>query len=1089
MKSTTLTIVLRTNTWLLAAMAVSFGLVFLVDINTSVGYAAWILYLVPVGLALLQPWLPLPLLGAGLATVLIALGLVLSPTGMDVRVAMFNRSAAVLACWTLGYLVWRTLQLRAQAARLQWLQQGEAQVSSALVGEQTVEWVAQAALGALCPLVGAEAGVLYQLEQVGDGDAPEPAAPTSQGSWLLGGAHGVDVASLPLRLPGRHGLLGLVGPESGIRLVRDVGEHHVAVATGLGSSEPRQVVLCPLMADGVLVGVMELGLLRAVDHFDAEQALLQRCAEPVGHAVRAAGYRQKLVALLEETRSQSQLLQEQQEELRVSNEELEERNQRLQATEEELRQQSEELKALNEELTERAVALEQQKAEVQSSNRSLEAARQELEAKARQLETTGRYKSEFLANMSHELRTPLNSLLLLSGALQANEEGNLTPDQLESVAIIAKGGRDLLTLINDILDLSKIEAGKLVFHREPVDLAELAQGVAAQLRPMAEKKGLQLLLDLASDAPAVITSDGQRIEQVLKNLLSNAIKFTERGQVTLALGALAGPTPVTHGVLPQGVALAVSDTGIGIALERQGEVWEAFQQADGSTSRRYGGTGLGLTISRQLAQHLGGDIQLESQPGKGSTFTLLLPLASPESAQGENRMGVASPVALAAAEHAQQVVPVPQPASAVVVPNVSGDTTLPGHNPLSDDRSQLAPGERSMLLVEDDEVFARLVMRMVRKQGFKVLVATLGSDGLALARHFRPAGIVLDLGLPDMDGEEVLRQLKADERTRNIPVHIASGRDKDPALLLMGAAAYLKKPVDAAQLAQVLESVAHFDPSRARRVLVVEDHLPTQTGLKKLLSRDGAEVLVAGSGAAALAQLQQQPVDCLVLDLTLPDMDGLTFLKTLQAQTKALPPVVVHTGKDLSETEYRALREYSDRIVVKGSLSPERLTEEVSLFLHTMGTRVPASTLAPLPPAAHAEQVLVGRKLLIVDDDVRNTFALAKALKPHQLEVVLADDGQLALDKLAADPGIELVLMDIMMPVMDGYEAMRRIRADSRWADLPVIALTAKAMADDKQKCLDAGASDYLPKPVDMDRLLAMLRVWLSRRAPGDDGG
>lgn len=1084
MKPASFSAVMQSNAPLLAVVLVGFGVVFLVDVNTSVGYAAWILYLVPVGLALLQPWGPLPLWGAALATVLIGAGLLLSPPGMDMHVALFNRSAAVLACWTLGYLVWRTLQLRAQASRLQWLQQGEAQVSSALVGEQSVAWVAEAALKALCPLVRAETGVVYQLGVATDG---------AEASWLLGGAHGVDAASLPLNLPVRHGLLGLVHQAPALRLLTDVGDSHVAVATALGCSAPRHVVLCPLLAEGTLIGVMELGLLRHVNTFAAEQALLERCAEPVGHALRAAVYRQQLVALLAETRNQSQQLQVQQEELRVSNEELEERNQRLQATEEELRQQSEELKALNEELTERAIALEQQKAEVVTSNTHLEATRKQLEGKALELETSGRYKSEFLANMSHELRTPLNSLLLLSGALQANDGGNLTEDQLESVAIIAKGGRDLLTLINDILDLSKIEAGKLVFQREPVDLPELVQGVAAQLRPLAEKKGLELLLQVAPGSPGVITSDGQRIEQVLKNLLSNAIKFTERGQVVLSVAPLATPVATAHGRVTQGVTLAVRDTGIGIAPGRQREVWEAFQQADGSTSRRYGGTGLGLTISRQLAQHLGGDMQLESQPGQGSTFTLALPLASPVSAQGENRMSPATSAPASALAEASAAWPAPSLALPTAAPEpvplvAAGAGGLPSVNPLQDDREQLQPGERSMLIVEDDEGFARLVMRMVRKQGFKVLVANRGADGLALAKHFRPAGVVLDLGLPDMDGEEVLRQLKADPRTQSIPVHIASGRDKDPALLVMGAAAYLKKPVEAAQLTQVLESVAHFDPDRPRRVLVVEDHLPTQVGLKKLLSRDGTKVEVADSGAAALALLDNSSVDCLVLDLTLPDMSGLDFLKTLQAKGQALPPVVVHTGKDLSEVEYRALREYSDRIVVKGALSPERLTEEVSLFLHTMGNRMPGSALAPAPAVA-ASDVLAGRKVLIVDDDVRNTFALAKALRPYKLEVVLADDGQLALDKLAADPGIELVLMDIMMPVMDGYEAMRRIRADKRWADLPVIALTAKAMAEDKQKCLDAGANDYLAKPVDMDRLLAVLRIWLSRAPAGGGRG
>lgn len=933
-----------------------------------------------------------------------------------------------------------------------WLEEGLARLSETLRGDWSQTELAERALAALTEVLAAPIGAFYLAN-----DDSELMLTASRGF-----SHRLPLSD---RITAGRGLLGIAVAQTDIMTLRDVPADYLPIGSGLGETGARGLLLMPICYLGTCYGAVELAKLGA---FSANEVdLARRAVESIAVTMGMAKARHVNAELLTKSQTLNDELQTQQEELRVMNEELEERNKRLQTTEEELRQQSEELQALNEELEEKSLLLEQQKAEVDQKNRVLELTGQELEDKAAELEISSRYKSEFLANMSHELRTPLNSLLLLSRMLLDNEDNNLTEDQLESMRIIHKGGQDLLALINDILDLSKIEAGKLVFHQESVVLSELLNGISDQLKPMATKKGLNFEVTFANEAPEAIESDGQRIEQVLKNLLSNALKFTHTGGISLHVAPIVQSVRLPHGKLDQGVMISVCDTGIGIPLDRQRDIWEAFQQADGSTSRKFGGTGLGLTISRQLAWHLGGEILLNSTPEQGATFTLALPLALSENL-------------LTTSSSDEPRIPVIQQAVDTVTATTNESVTgvIEAGNALNDDRDVLTSTDRIMLIIEDDLDFARIVMRQVHKKHLKALVAVTGGEGLALAQRFKPEGIMLDLGLPDMDGREVLRKLKNDQRTRVIPVHIVSASDRDPVLLQMGAAAYLKKPVQAEDLAQVFETLARFDPNRARQVLIVEDDPGTQAALSRLLSRDGTVVRCLSTGREALTLLTHETVDCLILDLRLPDMDGLEFLKALQLLDGPLPPVVVHTGKDLSEQEYKALREYSERIVVKGAQSPERLLEEVSLFLHTVGTHLPTAQQT----VVMAKDALLGRKVLIVDDDVRNTFALAKALRPYGLDVVLADDGQLALEKLEQDHGIELVLMDIMMPVLDGYETMRLIRAQPRWQDLPIIALTAKAMTEDKQKCLQAGANDYLSKPIDIERLLSMIQIWLNHR-------
>jgi len=866
--------------------------------------------------------------------------------------------------------------------------------------------------------------------------------PDERGELVLA-AHHAFSHRLPLseRITAGRGLLGQAVAAGKVQILRDVPPDYLPLGSGLGEAAAGEVLLVPFLYRGEVFGAAEFA---RFGHFEDHQVkFAERAAEPVAVTLGMAYSRVQTAALLSQSQTLSEELQAQQEELRIRNDEM---------------------IVMNEELEEKTQALNKQKEDLAGKNAELEAAGRDLEQKAEQLALGSRYKSEFLANMSHELRTPLNSLLILSHILTDNVDGNLNDDQIESLRIIHKGGEDLLILINDILDLSKIEAGMIVIEKASVELPVLLNDVARQLRPIAESKGLDFTVTIAPEAVRYIVSDGHRIEQIVKNLLSNALKFTSKGGIGVTLAPLPPGVFLPRGEAARGVAILVEDTGIGIPVERQREVWDAFQQADGSTSRKFGGTGLGLTISRHLARLLGGEILLTSEPDRGSTFTVVLPLDLPPDVETEAARAPARARAPLAGIPA-----LPEPESLSVL------------NLLGDDRDAITPGDKAMLIIDDDPDFAGLVMRQVRSKGFRALVAATGGEGLALARYLLPSGIVLDRGLPDLDGEEVLRRLKADERTRAIPVHIASGRDKDPALLLMGAAAYLHKPVSVEDLARIFDSVAHFAPGQPRRVLVVEDDPATQTGLKKLFGKGDTIVDCVTTGAETQAILKDTRYDCLILDLKLPDMSGLELLQALQAREEDLPPIVVHTGQELTADEYKALREYSNRIVVKGAQSPERLMEEVSLFLHTVSAHMPLSRRQAAQKLEFPKDRLAGRKVMIVDDDVRNTFALAKVLRPHGLDIVLADDGQLALDNLAGDPEIDLVLMDIMMPVMDGYEAMRRIRADGRWPGLPIIAMTAKAMAEDKQKCLDAGANDYLPKPVGIEQLLALVQVWLTR--------
>ncbi|WP_296927899.1 response regulator [Thiohalocapsa sp.] len=870
------------------------------------------------------------------------------------------------------------------------------------------------------------------------------------------------------------GLVGQCALEHTPILLTEVPDDYIKISSGLGEATPRTIRVTPLLRDERLVGVIELGFVQRPAALVL--SYLDQAMPAVAVAVESARARADLADALTESQQLTEELTAQQEELRAANEELEEQTERLKASEARLQTQQEELQASNEELEEKNEALQRQQREIAEANAGLARQREALAEKARELETASKYKSEFLSNMSHELRTPLNSLLLLAASLAENATANLTDEQVESARIIERSGQDLLGLINEILDLARIEAGRTELKPETVVLAEVAQVLDDTFRPLATDRGLELQVGIEPTAPEQIFADRRRLEQVLRNFLSNAIKFTDKGSVTLCFGRPDPALDLRRSGLDPAATLAVSvtDTGIGIPAEEQSVIFEAFQQIDAGTARRYGGTGLGLSISRNLAELMGGEIQLSSEPAQGSCFTLFVPLTSPEPATTPDADGASrQPSAAQAAGLEQTMAP---PAAAPAPPPEAA------HAGVADDRAAIADGDTTVLLVEDDARFAKLLIDQCHRRGFKALMAGSGEEGLRLAAAHAPQAVILDIRLPGMDGWAVLERLKDNPETRHIPVHVMSVDEGPSDVLHRGAVGFLQKPVAREALEAAFQRLEHVFSRAVKDLLVVEDETVLRHEMVHLMASDDVRVAEAGTGAEAIARLEQQRFDCMVLDLGLPDMTGLELLRRLSRKTGiAVPPVVVYTGRELTREEDLELRNYSDSIIVKGARSRERLLDETSLFLHRMVGGMPERARRMITDLHDPDRFFKDRRVLLVDDDMRNVFALSKILEAKGLTVVKAEDGQHALDVLAGEHGIELVLMDIMMPGMDGYETMRRIRARPELAHLPIIALTAKAMKEDNERCIAAGADDYLSKPVNLERLLSMLRVWLYR--------
>jgi CheY-like chemotaxis protein len=744
---------------------------------------------------------------------------------------------------------------------------------------------------------------------------------------------------------------------------------------------------------------------------------------------------------LDESRRQSEELQTQQEEMRVGNEELQ--------------AQSDALRMAHTQLEERKEELESSNAHLVSQRDALERVQLQLSDKASELERASRYKSEFMANMSHELRTPLNSTLILAKLLGDNPHGNLSAEQVKFANTIYASGNDLLALINDILDLSKIEAGKVDVHAEPTTVGQLVAPVVQTFEPVAKHK--QLRFSTALDERLALHTDAQRVQQILKNLLSNAFKFTDSGEVGLSV----------HGT-PSGVEFAVHDTGVGIPAHQHEVIFEAFRQADGTTNRRFGGTGLGLSISRDLARLLGGEVSVASELGGGSRFVLTLPREY-------------KPVA------PEPAAPTPTLAGVRQARRAATPTPPPIETPLSAaDRARLDKldkGRRLLLAIEDDEAFAEVLAHLARELDFEFMLARTADEGVRMALEFVPSAVLLDMKLPDHSGLSVLDRLKRNPSTRHIPVHVCSVADHSLAALSMGAAGYLLKPVKREDLAVALSGLMERF-SRVRRVLIVEDDAVQREAISKLLEHQALEIVAAASVAEALDALSRATFDCVVTDLSLPDASGFELLEQLAANDHyAFPPVIVYTGRSLTAEEEQRLQRYSSSIIIKGARSPERLLDEVTLFLHQVEAELPPDRQRMLRQARDREAVFAGRKILIAEDDVRNIFALGHVLEPKGAELIIARNGREAVEQLRRRPDIDLVLMDIMMPEMDGLEAMRTIRGldGARYAKLPIIALTAKAMPDDQVRCMRAGANDYIAKPLDVEMLLSLIRVWMPK--------
>jgi CheY-like chemotaxis protein/HAMP domain-containing protein len=905
-----------------------------------------------------------------------------------------------------------------------WLKTNLAKFTRMLQGQRDLFTVGQTLLSELAPLVSAQQGAIYQMAQ------------TEEGPGVLRRLAGYAVgSSQPERFGLGEGLVGQCALERERILVEEIPSEYTSIHSSLGEARPVSVVVFPVTFEGQTKAVIELASLHSftTGHLN----FLEQLTESIGVVLNT----------IEATmRTENLLLQSQQ----------------LTA---ELQSGQKELQQTNEELEQKARELAEQNAEVERKNVEIEQARRAVEEKAAELALTSKYKSEFLANMSHELRTPLNSILILGQQLADNSGRNLNDKQVEFARSIHSAGSDLLNLINDILDLSKIESGTVTVEVEEIAFTALRQAVERNFRHIAENKNLPFIVDFDTNLPATFTSDSKRLQQIIKNLLSNAFKFTARGHVRMRVSLVEKGWSADHPILDRAssvLALEINDTGIGIAPEKQKLIFEAFQQADAGTSRKYGGTGLGLAISRELATLLGGEIRLFSVSNEGSTFTLYLPL---------NYTGAAEPPST------------DTPASrSLSRPHMLPVLPVAREDRVPDDRNDIKEGDQVLLIVEDDPHYARVLLGLARDKGFKAVVALRGQHALTLAREFHPAAVTLDVFLPDMLGWTVLNNLKLDPATRHIPVQMISVEEERQHGLSHGAFAYMVKPATTDDLSVALDRIKTFSAPRTKRLLVVEDNEIESQSIVALLQHTDLEITVASTGAQALQWMQDRPFDCCVLDLRLPDMTGFELLDKIQAEPSLREiPIVVFTGKDLSPEEEKHLKTVAKSIVIKDVQSPERLLDETALFLHRIIANLPQEKQQMLERLHSSSEVLRGRKVLIVDDDARNIFALSIVLENKEMEVLSATNGRQAIETIQNTPDLAVVLMDIMMPEMDGYQTMREIRKDPAFRTLPMLALTAKAMKGDREKCLEAGASDYIAKPVDTEELLSLLRVWLHR--------
>ncbi|HVU34560.1 MAG TPA: HAMP domain-containing protein [Opitutaceae bacterium] len=906
-----------------------------------------------------------------------------------------------------------------------WLKTNLAKFSRMLQGQKDLLTVGKLILSELAPVVGAQHGVFYTMINSGE----EPRLHLLASYAFRARKHATHDLKLGETLVGQAAL------EKERILLTKVPSEYVQISSGLGEATPLNLIVLPVLFEGQVKAVIELA---SFESFSPTHLIfLDQLTESIGIVLNTIEANMRTEDLLKQSQSLARELQAQQEELQKTNLELEDK----------------------------AKLLAEQNVEVEKKNMEVEQARQALEEKAAQLALTSKYKSEFLANMSHELRTPLNSLLILSDQLCGNKEGNLIPKQVEFAKTIHSSGQDLLRLINDILDLAKIESGTVSVEVSDLRLQDLKDYVERTFEPIADHKKLEYDVVLNPKLPRTVRTDAKRLQQILKNLLSNAFKFTEKGRVMLEIEPATSGWTSDHPTLstaPEVVAFRVSDTGIGIPTDKQQIIFEAFQQADGSTNRKYGGTGLGLSISREIARLLGGEIQLVSIVGEGSTFTLYLPATIGASERIETGSVV-------------------QPSGGYVRVPRSIVPTAVSAPLIVDDRDQIGPKDNAVLIVEDDSVFAGQVLEVAHNHGFKAVVAARGSDALQLAQKIAFTAITLDIMLPDIDGRRVLTRLKEDPATRHIPVMIVSGTDQDDAGLKHGALAHLAKPIPQDRLNEAFASLKQFVERPVKNLLLVEDNEVQRNSTIELIGNSDVHTYAVATGEEGLAALQERPFDCVVLDLGLPDMPGTKFIEQVKAAGFETLPIVVHTGRELPKEEVEEMKRLARTVILKDVQSPERLFDETALFLHRNVGKLPPEKRRLVESLHRDGEIFAGKRALIVDDDMRNIFAMTSFLERYEMVVTPAENGRDALSVLEQNELFDVILMDIMMPDLDGYETMRRIRAMPRYQDLPILALTAKAMKGDKEKCLDAGASDYIAKPVDTEQLLALLRIWLYR--------
>jgi tubulin-specific chaperone A len=993
-----------------------------------------------------------------------------------------------------------------QNERQNWLKTGQSELNNRMRGELDIPDLSQHIISFLTTYLDAQVGLLYFV--------------TQKDTLKLVGSYALGKEKIPLkRFRMGEGVIGQAAKEKRVIEITDIPGDFIKIRAGFGDISPKHAIVVPFSYERHVIGVIEIASLYEIT--GTQREFIMQSLENIGIALNSAESRRHLKELLQKTQEQAERLQQQQEELRQSNEELEGQTKALIASETNLQTQQEELRVINEELEERTRALEKQKADIQQKNLELMMVRNEIEKKARDLEEVSKYKSEFLANMSHELRTPLNSILILSQLLSNNQEGNLTGKQVEFARTVHSSGSDLLNLINEILDLSKIEAGMMEVRIESILLDDLVSGLERVFTPVAANKGLAFNIEISrGELPESIDTDSQRVQQILKNLLSNAFKFTNKGSVTLRLYRSGNEVDLSQSGLQPGEAIAISvmDTGIGIPAEKQAVIFEAFRQEDGTTSRKYGGTGLGLSISRELVWLLGGEIQMESESGKGSTFTLYLPqiLKEPGKPMSIERFKAAAakeavkanPAAdltvdtgagaagAAGTEMATEAVPdvilMPTPlhhqqqqqeaeagpAGGPRESNVPLVEVL--KEEIRDDRRYIKPGDKSLLIIEDDMNFAEVLLNLAQSKGFKCLIAEDGETGLHFADFYKPSAVILDVRLPGMDGWQVLDRLKSSPETRHIPVHFMSAANKTADVMIKGAIGFLSKPISTESLDNAFKKIEAMISKPVKKLLVVESDDIQKKIIVDLIGSGDVTTVTVSSGEEAFRVLEKGGVDTMIMNPELKDIDGFELLDRIsKEQTVSQVPIIIYSEREFTSREQEELQKYAKRIIVKNVKTLEGLLAETTLFLHRVEADMPEVKQQILNRMINKDSVMTGKKILIVDDDMRNVFAITSILEDRGMITVVGKNGKEGLERLFTEPDIDLVLMDIMMPVMDGYEAMRIIRRDKRFEKLPIIALTAKAMKGDRSKCVVAGASDYLAKPVDSNKLISLLRVWL----------